>query len=162
CICVLLLSSKPYLSKEEAARSLRYVPWAERGRRHIPPGHGGAFAEEELAVRNDVKEPRLTLPNAKDGLAEIIVFGGNADGQNRASVTLANRVRDFYRKVGLAHLHEIRVSEEASGRLRDGLYQLFWNNQAANEKAPSDEMALLLQKFARPRRENLGELWEQQ
>src|SRR5207248_6574782 len=38
-------------------------------------------------------------------------------------------------------------------------YHLFWNNQDANENVLSDEMTLLLDRFARPRREKLGDLW---
>jgi hypothetical protein len=93
---------------------------------------------------------------------DLVSFGANHAGKNGIIVTLAHYVRDFYRKEGIEmkHLHEIRVSEEASARLQDGPYHLFWNNEAANEKAPSDEMALLLKAFARPRRDNLGKLWQ--
>lgn len=160
CICVLVLSNRKYLSKEEAARYLRYVPWAERDRRHIPAGQTGSFAEVDLAVRNDVKEPKLTLPGWRDSLAVGIAFGGNRDGENGITVSLAHYVRNFYRKQGLEYLHEIRISEEASKQLRDGIYNLFWNNEVPNEKAPSDEMKLLLDLFAFPRRKALTELWE--
>src|SRR5262245_24433972 len=43
CICVLLVSNRKALSKAEAARYLRYVPWSRRGRRHIPAGQPGSF-----------------------------------------------------------------------------------------------------------------------
>lgn len=160
CVCALVLSERPELSKADAARHLRYVPWGRRGRRHIRADEPGGFPEGELAVRNDGREPRLTLPKAKDGMAELIMFGGNKDGDNGITVSLANYVREFYRGAGLKHLHEIRVSETAS-RLPEGCYHLFWNNRAANEDAPSDEMALLLGSFARPWREELTDLWDQ-
>lgn len=160
CICVLLLSNRRFLSKAEAARHLRYVPWGERGRRHISEGATGSFAEEELAVRNDENEPGLVLPGASDDFGEIVAFGGDADGANAITVTLAHYVRSFYRKRGLSYLHEIRISERASARLQDGRYHLFWNNADTNEQAPSDEMKLLLNRFARPRRQNLRTLWK--
>jgi hypothetical protein len=49
CICVLLLSNCKTLSKADAARYLRYVPWAQRTRRHIPagqPGQPGSFTRK--------------------------------------------------------------------------------------------------------------------
>jgi hypothetical protein len=159
CVCVLLVSNRKFLSKEEAARYLRYVPWSQRGTRHIAAGAAGSFAEEELAVRNDAKEPALTMPGIKDRLAVRVAFGGNADGALGVTVTLAKRVREFYEDQGLRYLHEIRISEQTSGKLADGLYHLFWNNESTQETTPSDEMSLLLQKFARPRRASLGRLW---
>src|SRR6187399_1398740 len=50
CITLLVLSNRETLTKEDASRYLRYVPWAERGRRHIPAGGANAFREEQLAV----------------------------------------------------------------------------------------------------------------
>lgn len=160
CICVLLLSDRKFLSKEEAARHLRYVPWKERGRRHIPEGEAGTFSAHDLAVRNDANPPRLILPGPKDALAQLIAFGGDADGRNGITVSLAHYVRNFYTRQGLAYLHEIRVSEEASTRLKGDRYHLFWNNRSAEEKAPSDEMDLLLRRFARPRRRHLAKIWK--
>lgn len=156
CICVLLLSNRKALSKAEAARYLRYVPWAERGRRHIPAGQPGSFREEELAVRNNNQEPRLEVARPKDNLGGLVAFGANAGGANGIAASLAKRVREFYRQQGLEYLHEIRIYEAATARLADGLYHLFWNNEGTDETAPSDEMALLLERFARPRRERLG------
>lgn len=158
CICVLLLSNRKYLSKEEAAWYLRYVPWKDRSRRHIPPNGRGTFAQEDIIVRNDVNHSRLTIPEAKNSLSEIINFGSNKDGENGVTVSLANYVRDFYRKEGFEYLCEIRVSEEASKRLSDGIYHIFWNNEDANENVSSDEMALLLKRFAMTRRGK--KLWE--
>lgn len=160
CICVLVLSNRKWLSKEEAARYLRCIPWANRGRRHIPAGQAGSFREEELAVHNADKAPPLELPRPKDALGGLVAFGANADGGNGIVASLGKRVREFYRQQGLEHLHEIRIYEAATARLPDGPYHLFWNNEATDENAPSDEMALLLQKFARPRRERLGQLWK--
>jgi len=157
CICVLLLSDRRYLSKEEAARYLRYVPWPERGRRHIPVGQIGSFAEVDLEVKND----GLLIPGKKDDFAIRIAFGGNRDGNNVIAVDLAKYVKDFYAQRGMSYMHEIRISEAASGQLKDGQYHLFWNNEVPNEKVPSDEMTLLLRDYARPLRQKLGELWQQ-
>lgn len=160
CICILLLSNRKFLPKNEAAKRLRYVTWRGRDRRYIPFGETGSFAEEEFDIRNDEDNRNLVWPNSKDSMVEHIVFGGNAEGKNSIRVGLANYVREFYRKQGLAHLHEIRIYEQASGRLQDGLYHLFWNNEDKNEKAPSDEMQLLINRFARPRRQRLSGFWQ--
>jgi predicted MPP superfamily phosphohydrolase len=119
----------------------------------------GSFREEDLAVHNDDQEPRLDVPRPKDSLGGLVAFGANADGGNGITASLGKRVREFYRQQGLKYLHEIRVYEAATGQLPDGLYHLFWNNQETLETMPSDEMALLLRHFARPRREGLGQLW---
>jgi hypothetical protein len=166
-ICVLLLSDRKYLSKAEAARYLRYVPWAQRGRRHIPPDQQGAFVEAELSVRNDGKESRLIVPKEareRDRYGTHIVFGADREGNGGITVNLAHRVRDFYQKLrpsGIAYLHEIRISEVASARLQDGLYHLFWNNEDPNEQAPSDEIALLLREFVPQRRAKLRSFLQQ-
>jgi hypothetical protein len=159
CICVLLLSNRSSLSKEEAARYLRYVPWAQRGQRHIPAGQPGSFREEEIAVHNADRPPPLEQPRPKDRLGGLVTFGANAGGGNGIAANLAQRVREFYRQQGLEHLHEIRIYEHATARLPDGRYHLFWNNETPAENVPSDEMTLLLERFARPRRARLGQLW---
>jgi hypothetical protein len=157
---LLVLSNREYLSRAEVAGSLRYVAWANRGRRNIAGNQPGSFTAEQVEIVDDAKKPGLALPNSKDSFGELIAFGGNADGQRSVVVNLANKVRDVYRPLGLTHLHEIRISEEASGKLADGTYHLFWNNAATKEDAPSDEMALLLETFAKPRRSKLGETWK--
>jgi hypothetical protein len=158
CICVLLLSDRKYMSKEEAARYLRYVPWAERGRRHIPPGQTGSFNEFELDVKNDV----FVHPGKQDAFGIWIAFGGDRDGNHAVSVNLAKAVKDFYShpQRGMEYLQEIRISEAASGRLRDAQYHLFWNNELPNEQTSSDEMTVLIRDHARPLREKLGNLWK--
>jgi hypothetical protein len=159
CICVLLLSNRKFLGKEDVAPYLRYVPWAERGRRHLPDGQTGAFDVFDIAVRNDAGQPSLVLPKSKDRHGEMIVFGGDKNGAGSIIVTLANHVRDFYREHGLKYLHEIRISEAFSKTLPEGQYHLFWNNRSTVENAPSDELQLLLREHARPLREKLpGEL----
>jgi calcineurin-like phosphoesterase family protein len=165
CVCVLLLSNRQYLSKADAAKYLRIVPWDKRGQRPVANA-AGSFKEEELAVRNDAAggAQQLVIPKASDKHGRLVAFGADREGENGIVVTLANRVTDFYKLERLKddrlpYLHEIRVSEAASGRLKDDQYHLFWNNES-NESAPSDEMALLLRHFARPRREGLGDSWK--
>jgi len=170
CITVLLLSNRKNLSKAEAARYLRVTTWGDRERRHLGEDAKGAFREEELAVRNHEAGPKLTVPVAACNvpkppawcLGDIVIFGGNGVGANVIAVNLARRVRSFYAKQELKYLHEIRISEEASNRLADGRYNLFWNNEAANEKAASDELRLLLEQFAAPRRDQLSAHWREQ
>jgi hypothetical protein len=155
CVTVLLLSDRKFLSKKEAASYLRCVPWGERARRHIGEER---FAEVDLEIRNDASR-QFAAPNSSDSLAELLVFGGDGAGDRSVSVTLAHRVRRFYRDQGLPYLHEVRISEQASNRLADGLYQLFWNNRQPGDNVPSDELAFLLQKFAPARRSMLGDFW---
>jgi 3',5'-cyclic AMP phosphodiesterase CpdA len=161
CIAALVISNHATLSRADAARCLRYVPWADRGRRHIPDGHPGSFRESDLEVRDDQKEPRLTVPRPKDRYTDAVMFGGDKDGLRGVVAGLSRRVKEIYAAQGMHFLHEIRVSEQATARLANGRYQLFWNNASANESAPSDEMALLLAGFARPRRMQLGKIWQQ-
>lgn len=65
CICVLLLSDQKYLSKAEAARYLRYVPWDEPSRRHIGAGQTGSFEETDIEVKNDLPGKNLPFQNVK-------------------------------------------------------------------------------------------------
>jgi 3',5'-cyclic AMP phosphodiesterase CpdA len=162
CICVLLLSDRPKLTSEDAARHLRYVPWTNRGKRQLPgvPGSSG-FAPADLTVIPDAKPRRLTIPARKDGFGEHIRFGVNASGQHGVTACLANKVRDFYRDVGLAYLYEVRVSEAATARLTDKQYHLFWNNAQPSDTAPSDEMRLLMDGFVGRERPELRTLPEQ-
>ncbi len=164
CICALILSNQRFLSKEEAAQYLRIVPWSERGRRNIPSGQAGSFDVADIQVRNDDGGKKLVWPN-KDEHGDAVVFGGSRSlspdanpEENSIVVSLSRHVREFYKKNGLEHLHEIRVSEAASNKLADGQYHLFWNNDAAGANESSDEMKLLLERFARPRR-RLGSKW---
>lgn len=159
CICILLLSDQKCLSKKQAAQYLRYVPWGNRSRRHIQAGGVGAFDEGDINIHNDIpcpsgKDSRLTLP-IKDRYAQIIQFGDrNENGDKSITVSLSNYVREFYINLGLQYLHEIQIYERACNKLKNGLYHLFWNNYNNNEKAPSDEMRLLLNNFAEPRWKN--------
>lgn len=158
CLTVLVLCDQPLLSKAEAARHLRLVPWDQRGRRHIS---ADVFKPEDLVVRSDSRTKlRMPAPTGTDN--EVIAFGGGGD-QHTIVVSLPAFVRDLYARAGLKHLHEIRVSEEASARLlgpdETTPFHVFWNNRAAVEDAPSDEMALLLQTAARASRAKDREEW---
>jgi hypothetical protein len=135
-VCVLVASDKRQLTSQDAAKYLRYVPWANRGRRHVA---ANAFAASEIIVRSDVAASPVTLPNRKDVFGEHVRFGANARGENGIAACLADRVRAFYRNAGLAYLHEIRVSEAATTRLTEEQYHLFWNNEGTSESAPSDD-----------------------
>jgi calcineurin-like phosphoesterase family protein len=149
CICVLLLSNKENLSEEEAALYLRYVPWEKRHfSRHIPyrDGQVGTFRKEDLKVIRPSQEGPM------DKLSELVLFGANRKGENGILASLAKRVRQFYRDNNFKFLHEIRLNETASRRLKKGLYHLFWNNESVNENVPSDEMSQLIHLFVLQRR----------
>ncbi len=156
-ICVLVLSDKKDLTREDAARLLRYTLWTQRRRRNMKAGAPGSFAAGDLVVRNSLAK---IGPEDDTKLAEAFQFGSNRNGQNAVCVSLARYVRRFYQQQGLDHLHEIRVSEAASAGLAEGQYQLFWNKEEVDENKPSDEMSLLLDRFAGPRRNALGEDWQ--
>ena len=157
CICVLVATSSPRLSSADAARCLRYVPWAQRGKRYIA---ARAFEPSDIAVRCDAGTTALTLAGRNDRFGAHVAFGANTAKQHGIVALLAEPVRAFYKNVGLPHLYEIRVSEAATAGLRQGQYHLFWNNLDANEYAPSDEMKLLVERFAVPRRAKLGKAWD--
>jgi hypothetical protein len=125
------------------------VPWAERSRRHIA---------ENFCTANDVTiaVPKTSFTSANESQAELVEFGGSGATAIRAS--LATAVRQRYAK-DLPYLHEVRISESRSAQLQGGRYQLFWNNAATTEDAPSDEMAFLLANYARQRAAALGPLW---
>lgn len=160
CIYVLLLSNRDTLTPGDAARHLRFVPWGARERRYIRDGELGSFRAGDIAVRVDSRSSPISLPSPKDRLTALVGFGGGKGEKSTIVAALAQRVREFYRSdpnlpaaERLPYLFEVQVSEEASDRLSDGLYHLFWNNAAPTEKAPSDELRLLLDHFAAPRRE---------
>jgi len=157
CICVLVLSDKRQLTSQDAANNLRCVAWSERGRRRIA---ANTFAPGDIVVRSDTGGGQIAMTGRMDGFGAHLRFGGNARGEHGIVACLADRVRRVYRDAGLAYLHEIRVSESATARLRDGQYHLFWNNAAMGDAAPSDEMSLLVAAHARPARAALGKAWE--
>ena len=153
-LCVLLLSDRKTLTADDAARYLRIVPWADRARRHIAPGQPGSFSRAELRVRNDIPAGTLSRRH-KDGRADAVQFGGGRY-ENSVVASLARAVRTFYARHGLRYLHEVRISEHACQKLGDDQYHLFWNGRPATEGSPSDEMTLLIDRFARPRRNALA------
>ena len=167
-ICALILSNQRFLSKEEAAQYLRIVPWSERGRRNIPSGQAGSFDVTDIERVNDDGGKKLVWPN-RDEHCDAVVFGGGHNSnpganpeEDAIAVSLSRHVREFYKRNGLENLHEIRISEAASARFADGQYHLFWNNEAASTNDSSDEMKLLLERFARPRRQSVGTEWGSQ
>ena len=151
-ICVLVLTAKP-LSKEDAARYLRYVPWADRHQRFIPSGKSGAFSAQELIVRP------VTLVGGQDDakLCQAYAFGGGSS--DSLVVSISTYVLKKYAAWGLTQLSEIRVSEAASQRLTAGQqYNLFWNDEQPGDF--SSEMNLLLDKFASPKQQKYGRAWQ--
>ena len=154
CITLLILTDNPQLKNTDVAAFLRIVPWSERSRRHIlPTDKERTFEASEIAV----VKPKVTWEPTNLSQASLFEFGG---ARNTITASLADRVEEIYRNAKMPHRFEIRISEQASARFKDGLYHLFWNNQRPVEDAPSDEVALLLREFATPVRKKLGKLWE--
>ena len=159
CITVLLLTNAPVLTAADVARGLRYVPWSSRGRRNLLSVSDGTFPENAIEILGETSKSGFAIPDSKDALGELLTFGGGPGGEPSVTATLSNRVREFYRGVGLTQLKEVRITEQASARLADGLYHLYWQSKAPSDDGPSDEMALLVEQFARPRRAKLGDFW---
>ena len=160
CITVLLLTNATVLTAADVARGLRYVPWASRGRRNLLSVSDGSFPEAAIEILGETSKAGFAIPDSRDAFGELIMFGGGPGGEPAVTATLANRVREFYRGVGLTQLKEVRITEQASARLANGLYHLFWQGNPPADNAPSDEMALLVEQFARPRRAKLGDFWQ--
>jgi V8-like Glu-specific endopeptidase len=150
CITLLVLSNQRALTRDDVARHLRCVPWAERTRRHIAENF---FAPSDVTIL----APKISFTGANESQAQLVEFGGTGATAIRAS--LATAVRQRYAN-DLPFLHEVRISESRSAKLQDGLYQLFWNNASTAEDAPSDEMAFLLASYARQKGAALGPLWK--
>jgi hypothetical protein len=141
-IVLLVLTAQP-LSKGEAARFLRFVPWDRRHQRSIAAGQVGSFSPQELSVR-----PIVAVGEKDDAsLCEVFTFGGGASTAMTAS--LSKYVLQKFKSWGLPHLTEIRVSEGASRRLAKGQYNLFWNDEQPDSRGVSNEMTMLLDQFAR-------------
>jgi D-alanyl-D-alanine carboxypeptidase-like protein/calcineurin-like phosphoesterase family protein len=134
------------------------VTWDNRRQRHIPEGTSpSTFPAADIAVRTDVKTDPISLSTPDNRLISLVGFGGGK-GENSAIIGgIAKKVLTFYEKMQilkpLTYLHEIRISEDASNRLADGQYHLFWNNAKTAQDVPSDEMRLLIDHHAHPLRE---------
>ena len=152
-LCALIVCDSQNLASGDAAQYLRIVPWSQRARRKIVTDQPGSFSATDMEVRE------VRLWPISDDQNDVVVFGGvGVEKQNPIEVGLSRDVREFYQKLGLQYLYEIRISESASAKLGEGQYHLFWNNRAT-EGDSSDEMKLLLEAFAKPQRRKLGAKW---
>jgi 3',5'-cyclic AMP phosphodiesterase CpdA len=161
CVCLLVLASRT-LTPDDVARNLRCVRWDERWKRHIPES---TFPAAAIAVRADVKTDPISLSTPANRLISLVGFGGGQGEKSAIIGGIAQAVLTFYAKTlpsdrRLSHLHEIRISEDATSRLADGQYHLFWNNAATTQDVPSDEMRLLIDHHAHPLRERTVESYE--
>src|SRR5436190_14328662 len=143
-ICVLVLSNTSTLNSQDAARYLRCVPWDARTQRTVKNGAAGSFSAADLSVQ------RLIEGGPEDAHGRTLSFGSNRQKQNGITVSLSKYVRRFYANpaIGLTYLHEIRLSEQASARLTGDQYHVFWNKEVADQGRHSNEMQLLLDRFA--------------
>ena len=146
-ITVLLMSNREQLTPAEVAAHLRLVPWAQRAIRKAP----ATFVAADIRVRNDAGKEILTR-RAYDERGRAVVFGSDRPSDVVAA-SLSTYVYNFYQRQGLRHLHEITVSEQACARLGNDIYNLFWEVPGRSETAPSAELELLVERWARPRRE---------
>ena len=158
CICLLVLANRT-LTRDDVARNLRCVTWDNRRQRHIPEGTSPTtFPAADIAVRTDVKSDPISLSTPGNRLISLVGFGGGK-GENSAIIGgIAKEVLAFYRETlpkeeRLPYLHEIRISEDASNRLGDGQYHLFWNNAKETQDVPSEEMQILIDYHGHPLRQ---------
>ena len=163
CICLLVLANRT-LTPDDVAQHLRCVRWDERWKRHVADN---TFRAADIVVRADVRTDPISLSTPKNRLVSLVGFGGGGKGEKSAIIGgIADAVLNFYSKklpadMRLSHLHELRISEDASNQLADGQYHLFWNNAAQTQDVPSDEMRLLIDYHAHPLRERTVESYEQ-
>lgn len=171
CVTVLIISKQKSITSRRAAEHLRFVPWEQRHTRYLPPGTDHGFTEDEIEVRSNPSDGESLLENPgipgvyKDEFALELYFGYHkvkvnkfaTDFKNQFSAGLSQYVLDKYKEWEYYYLHEVRVSRAASSRLVPGQYNLFWVNANPNdtEKNRSDEMDLLIKRYATPTRKNL-------
>jgi hypothetical protein len=163
CVCVLLISKRQRISAKQAAAHLRFVPWEKRHTRYLPPAPANGFSKEELEVRSvltdfDPRAPQIFF-GMSDDLVTQVYFGHNTEQKNGIAAGLARFLTQRYADWGYRYLHEIRASRAASSRLATGNYHLFWINSDPDdtEQDISDELQLLIEKYAKPAREKLAD-----
>lgn len=169
CVSVLILTTKRRITSKQAAAHLRFVPWKDRHVRYLPPGPDHGFLKEELEVRSISEELNPRAPQIFFGMADDLVlhvhFGHNSELKNGITVGLARLVIQKYAAWDYRYLHEVRVSRAASSRLQvaDLPYNLFWINSDPNDTASniSDELQLLIDKHAKPTRENVSQAFSE-
>ncbi|MCK4787273.1 MAG: metallophosphoesterase, partial [Desulfobacteraceae bacterium] len=139
---MLLFSKKANLNSQDVAKHLRYVTWKERHCRYLNPDITKcSFSSSEMEVKR-------VYPKSKNDLVEEVHF---CSGHVVAG--LSKFVREFYDKVGIKYLFQVRIYESASAKLNPGLYNLFWinNNKNAKPEKISIEMEILKKHFAEGR-----------
>jgi hypothetical protein len=163
CVTVVIISKRPRITRKQAAEHLRFVPWEDRHTRYLPPSSANSFIEDEIQVRatpesweESIKNPGVVAPYADD-FALQLYFGYDKTINNGFSGGLSRFVLKKYEEWGYRYLQEIRVSRGASSRVAAGRYNLFWINADAKDTKNdiSDELALLIESFAKPTRQNL-------
>jgi hypothetical protein len=164
CVVGVIMSNRRKITSKEAADHLRFVPWEQRRTRCLPSGTANGFTEDEIDVRSGGDEsPKnpygivVTEGFNRDQFGLQLYFGYDTNFKNGFSVCLSDYVRKKYESWGYYYLHEVRASRAASSRLGPGQYNLFWINAESTDTEDniSDEMALLIKKFAMPRRTDL-------
>lgn len=159
CISVVLLSTLPTITSEQAAEHLRFVPWEQRRTRYLLPGTSNGFTKEEIEVRSSHVRfgESVKKGGISDDLAFKISFGYDSSGSYGFSAALSKHVLKLYDGVGYSYLHEVRVSRAGSSRLAAGKYNLFWisSNPDDTENNISNEMDLLIKTHATTTRKNL-------
>lgn len=164
CVTAVIVSKKKSISKKQAAEHLRFVAWDKRHTRYLPPGTANGFTENEIEVRSNPDSPGppydkqgILRYGSSDEFVQHLYFGYDVNLKNGFTAGLSSFVIKKYSEWGYPYLHEIRVSRAASSRLSEGKYNLFWINSESKdtENEISDEMALLIEKHAKPTRQSL-------
>ena len=159
CVCVLIACNRQKLSSEDAARHLRCVPWAQRGRRHIA---ARSFKASDLSVRSDVgsrsdhaggTQGRVRRAHPVRRQCAAAERGRRAAGGESAQLLPQRRPRSSARDPTEPGGNRTAAARPAPPVLEQ---------PGTSEAAPSDEMKLLVDRFARPRRAGLGRQWQSQ
>ena len=158
CVTVVIVSKCKQINRKQASDHLRFVPWAQRHQRYLPPGTVNGFTEDELDVRSNPdylepgSPPGLIRYGKSDEFVQQIYFGYDAKVKNGFTAGLSWFVLKKYSDWGYSYVHEIRASRTASVRLAADQYNLFWinSNPDDTEKDISDELDLLIKQYATP------------
>jgi 3',5'-cyclic AMP phosphodiesterase CpdA len=161
CVRVVIITPRSKITKKQAADHLRFALWDQRHTRYYPPGAAHGFLESEIEVRTNPQTlelggaPQLLLYGQTDEFVQQIYFGANAKGEDGFIAALSLFVIKKYSEWGYHYVHEIIISRAGSSRLAPNQYNLFWinSNWEDTEAEISDEMDLLIKKFAVPARE---------